>query len=43
MYNYIISIYKLLCFRGRGGFHDTGELSVIDIIFKPLICKPLIA
>jgi hypothetical protein len=35
--------HNFLRFRGRGGFQDTGVLSVTDIMSKPPICRPLMA
>lgn len=35
--------YSFRCFLGLGGCQDTFVLSVIEIIFNPDICRPLIA
>lgn len=45
-YNYLQLhdiIYNFLAFLGLGGFQLTGVLSVMEMIFNPLICKPLMA
>lgn len=35
--------YNFFCFLALGGFHETGVVSVIEIIFKPPIWRPFIA
>lgn len=35
--------YSFFCFLGRGGFHETGVVSVMETIWRPPIWSPLIA